>query len=53
MPPDAADVRLTVPPTHIGLLLVGAAVGTALTVTAVVYTVPELQPEPVLLTVNE
>jgi len=53
VPPDAAEVRFTVPPTHIGVLLVGAAVGTAFTVTAVVYTVPELQPEPVLLTVNE
>ena len=53
VPPDAAEVRFTVPPKHIGVLLVGAAVGTAFTVTAVVYTAPGLQPEPLVLTVNE
>ena len=37
-------VRVTVPPLHMGPLLVGAAVGTAFTVTDVVYTVDGLQP---------
>lgn len=44
---------VAVPPLHIGPLLVGAAVGTELTVTTVVYIVDGLQPEPVALTVNE
>ena len=53
VPPAPFAVRFTVPPKQIGVLLAGAAVGTAFTVTVVVYTVPELQPLPVLLTVNE
>jgi hypothetical protein len=43
-PPAPFAVRLTVPPTHIGPLLVGAAVGVAFTATDVVYTVDGLQP---------
>ena len=44
----------TVPPTQIGpLLVVPVDDGTGLTVTEVVYTVDGLQPEPVVLTVNE
>ena len=53
VPPVPFAVRFTVPPTQIGVLLTGAAVGTAFTVTVVVYTIPELQLLPVLLTVNE
>jgi uncharacterized protein (DUF58 family) len=48
-------VRVTVPPTHIYPLLLGAAVGVVLTVTVVVYTVAGAQPgcvEP-SLTVSE
>jgi hypothetical protein len=46
--------RLTIPPTQIGPLLDGAAVGTLFTVTVVVYTVAGEQPEAApLLTVNE
>jgi hypothetical protein len=45
--------KVTVPPSHIGLVFVGAAVGTAFTVTVVVYTVDGLQPLPAALTVNE
>ena len=41
------------PPLQIGPSFVGEAVGTALTVTAVVYTVAGLQPLPLVLTVNE
>ena len=43
-PPVAFALRFTVPPEHIGPLLVGAAVGVAFTVTDVVYTVDGLQP---------
>ena len=53
VPPVADEVRLTFPPRHIGPSLPAVAVGTALTDTDVVYTVPELQPDPVLLTVSE
>ena len=53
VPPLATEVRFTVPPRHTGPLLLSVAAGTALTVTVVVYTVPEVQPEPVLLTVRE
>jgi len=53
VPPLADEVRLTVPPRHIGPSLPIVVVGTELTVTDVVYTVPELQPVPVLLTVSE
>jgi hypothetical protein len=53
VPPVAFAANVAVPPVHIGPPLVGAAMGTAFTVTVVVYTVPELQPEPVLLTVTE
>ena len=35
-PPDGLAVRVTVPPTQIGPLLVGAAAGDGLTVTLVV-----------------
>ncbi len=35
-PPDGLALRVTVPPGHLGPLLVGAAVGVALTVAAVV-----------------
>ncbi len=46
--------RVTVPPTHIGLVLVAPVEeGTGLTVTVVVYTVAGEQPEPVLLTESE
>jgi hypothetical protein len=47
-PPAPLAVRFTVPPTHIGPLLVGAAVGCAFTVTDVVYTVDGLQPASVV-----
>ena len=40
------------PPIHIGPSLPVVAVGTAFTVTAVVYVLPGLQPDAVLLTVN-
>lgn len=53
VPPLADDVRFTVPPRHIGPSLLTVVVGIAFTVTEVVYCVPELQPEPVLLTVSE
>lgn len=55
VPPLADEVRSTVPPRHIGELFVGEAVGTASTVTVVVYTVLGLQPgKPLpLVTVNE
>jgi hypothetical protein len=43
LPPGLA-VSVTVPPTHIGPLFVGAAVGVLLTVTDVVYTVAGEQP---------
>ena len=43
-PPDGLAVRFTVPPLHIGLLLVGAATGVLFTVTDVVYTVDGAQP---------
>ena len=43
-PPAPLAVRFTVPPTHIGPLLAGDAVGVAFTVTDVVYTVDGLQP---------
>ena len=46
-------VSVTEPPTHIGPLFIGAAVGVTLTVSVVVYTVEGLQPVPGLLTVNE
>lgn len=45
--------NVTVPPTHMGPLFVGAATGVALTVTTVVYMVDGLHPEPVVLTVSE
>ena len=48
------SLRVTVPPLHIGLLLVAPVDdGAAFTVTIVVYTVDGLQPLPALLTVNE
>jgi hypothetical protein len=47
-PPAPFAVRFTVPPTHIGPLLVGAAVGVAFTATDVVYTVDGLQPASVV-----
>ena len=51
---DGLVVRVTVPPTHIGPLFVGAAVGVGLTLTSVVYIVAGLQPDPApLLTVSE
>ena len=53
VPPLADEVRFTVPPRQTGPLLLSVAAGTALTITAVVYTEPEVQPEPVLLTVRE
>jgi hypothetical protein len=43
-PPEPFDVNVTVPPTQIGPLLVGAAIGVLLTVTEVVYTVVGAQP---------
>ena len=50
---ELAD-NVTVPPTHIGPLLVAPVEdGTGLTVTVVVYTVAGVQPDPVLLSVNE
>jgi hypothetical protein len=54
LPPGFA-VSVTVPPLHIGLLFVGAAVGVELTVTLVVYTVPGTQPDAAVpfVTVNE
>ena len=54
-PPAGLAVSVTVPPLHIGPLLVGAAVGVEFTVTDVVYTVDGLQPEWPLpsLTVSE
>ena len=53
VPPLVEELRFTVPPRHTGPLLLSVAAGTALTVTVVVDTVPELHPEPVLLTVRE
>jgi hypothetical protein len=53
VPPVPPPVRVRVPPLHIGPLLVGAAVGTASTVTVVVYTVAGVQYEPGLVTVTE
>ena len=56
VPPLATEVRFTVPPRQTGPLLLSVAAGTAgtaSTVTVVVDTVPELHPEPVLLTVRE
>jgi hypothetical protein len=53
VPPVPFEERFTVLPLQMGPLLVGAAVGTAPTVTVVVYTVAGVQPEPVLLTVTE
>ena len=53
VPPLVEELRFTVPPRQTGPLLLSVAAGTALTVTVVVYTVPELHPEPVLLTVRE
>jgi hypothetical protein len=47
-PPAPLALRFTVPPTHIGPLLVGAAVGVAFTATDVVYTVAGLQPASVV-----
>jgi hypothetical protein len=44
-PPAPLALSVTVPPLHIGLLFVGAAVGVEFTVTEVVYTVEGLQPE--------
>ena len=45
---------VAVPPTQIGLVFVAPVdVGTACTVTEVVYTVAGLQPLPVLLTTKE
>ena len=53
VPPLVEELRFTVPPRHTGPLLLSVAAGTASTVTVVVDTVPELHPEPVLLTVRE
>ena len=53
VPPLPPAVSVTVPPLQIGPLFVGDAVGTASTVTVVVYTVTGLQPLPVLVTVSE
>jgi len=36
IPPAPAEVRLTIPPAHMGVLLEGAAVGTVFTVTVTV-----------------
>jgi hypothetical protein len=54
-PPDGLAVRVTDTPLQIGPLLVGAAIGVALTVTDVVYTVDGEQPLSVVPsdTVNE
>ena len=51
--PVAFAIRFTVPPRHIGPLLVGAAVGTGFTLTLVVYAVPELHPEAAFVTITE
>jgi len=53
IPPVADEVRFAVPPRHIGPSLPIVVAGTAFTETDVVYTVPELQPDPALLTVSE
>jgi hypothetical protein len=54
-PPAPFAVKVTVPPLQIGPLFVGAAVGVALTVTDVVYTVDGAQPASLVpsLTVSE
>ena len=51
--PEGLAVKFTVPPTQIGPLLEGAAVGVGFTLTPVVYAVPELHPEAVFVTVTE
>ncbi len=43
-PPEALALKVTVPPIHIGPVLVGAAAGVLCTETDVVYTVEGLQP---------
>ena len=51
---EGVAVRVTVPPAHIGPLLLTVTVGIAFTITVVVYTVAGLQPDaPPLLTVKE
>jgi len=50
VPPDGTAVRFTVPPIHIGPLLLTAAVGIGLTVTVVVPLA--VQPDPAVLTVT-
>jgi uncharacterized membrane protein YjjB (DUF3815 family) len=53
VPPVAFAVSVDVPPRQIVPLFVGAAVGTGLTLTLVVYFVPELQPDAAFVTVKE
>ena len=52
-PPEGTAVRFTVPPTHIGPLLLTVAVGLGLTITVVAYTVAGLHPDALMVTVKE